>query len=50
MNVHENYNLSSKEAKREGISLENLVFFTVFQDFHENLFILAIFTKISKFP
>ena len=35
MNVHENYNLSSKEAKREGISLENLIFFTKIYDFHD---------------
>ena len=30
MNVHENYNLLSKEAKQEGISLENLIFCTNF--------------------
>ena len=32
----ENCNFSSKEAKREGISLENLIFFTGFHNSHEN--------------
>ena len=32
----ENCNFSSKEAKWEGISLENLVFFTGFHNSHEN--------------